>query len=315
MKILSPTQIYQADAITLQRQNISSTELMERAGTKLFEWLDCYLKNSENTIHIFCGIGNNGGDGLVLGRLLVENGYDVRLYVVNYSDNHSKEFSDNLKRYEKLNEAQLQILKDSKNFPLINTEDIIVDAIFGIGLNRDPKDWMKDLIQHLNKSKAYKIAIDIPSGLFANAAVADSDSILKANHTLTLQTPKLAFYLPKTGNYVGTFDVLDIGLDSDFLDTVEPLAHLITAKEAVKIYRPREKFGYKNTYGHALIVGGSYGKIGSTVLSTKAAFRIGAGLVTTFIPKSGYSTLQSTIPEAMVLTDNKEDFITNISVD
>ena len=315
MKILSPTQIHQAYAITLQKQNISSIELMERAGTKIFEWLDCWLKDSPNTIHIFCGVGNNGGDGLVVGRLLYEKEYDVAVYVVKYSDNHSADFDYNVRHFEKSAHQKVQMLTTAENFPTIKSQDLVIDAIFGIGLNRNPESWVKEVIQQLNQNKAYKIAIDIPSGLFANSAVMDSNAIFKADHTLSLQTPKLAFYLPETAKFVGNFDVLDINLDSEFLENVEPLAYLITKRAAQKLYISREKFGFKNTYGHALIVGGSYGKIGSTVLSTKAAFRIGAGLVTTFVPKCGLNVLQSTIPEAMVITDSEADFISNIDVD
>ncbi len=315
MKILSPVQVYQADAITMQNQKITSIELMERASTKIFEWLDRWLQESKSTINVFCGVGKNGGDGVVVGRLLIEKEYDVKVYVVNYSDEHSPEFLHNLERFETLDKGNIQFLKSAHNFPRIKSDDIVIDAIFGIGLNRSPEGWVKELVQNLNNSEAYKIAIDIPSGLFANSAVTDSDAILKANYTLTLQTPKFAFYLPETAKYVGSFDILDIGLDSEYLEDVESLACLVTKMAIEKLYVPRAKFGYKNTYGHALIVGGSYGKIGSAVLSTKAAFRIGAGLVTTFVPRCGLAILQSSIPEAMVITDIEDDFISDISVD
>ena len=315
MKILSASQIKQIDDVTLNNQNISSIELMERAATKIYERLDYMLQETKSTIHIFCGVGNNGGDGLVVGRLLYEKDYNVVVYVVNYSDNHSAEFDHNLHHFEKSTYLKVQMLQDAGSFPEINPNDIIIDAIFGIGLNRSLVGWLKELIQHLNKSTAYKIAIDIPSGLFANLRLTDQDAVIKANHTLTLQTPKLAFYLPATAAFVGNFDVLDIGLDREYLENVEPLAEIVTKSMAQNIYVPRWKFGYKNTYGHALIVGGSYGKIGSAVLSTKAAFRVGAGLVTTFVPKCGVTILQTTIPEAMAISDIQNDYISDINVD
>lgn len=315
MKILSPAQIQQADQLTLENQNITSIDLMERAGTKIYERLDTMLQETKSTIHIFCGVGNNGGDGLVVGRLLYEKDYEVIVYVVNYSDKHSVEFDHNLHHFEKSTRLKVQILQDAGNFPEISPNDIIIDAIFGIGLNRSPQGWIKDFMINLNNCKAYKISIDIPSGLFANDAVTDYDAVFKTDYTLTLQTPKLAFYLPETAVFVGNFDILDIGLDRDYLENVKPLAEIVTKSLAQNIYVPRSKFGYKNTYGHALIVGGSYGKIGSAVLSTKAAFRIGSGLVTTFVPKCGLTILQTTIPEAMVITDKEDNFITDISVD
>src|SRR5690606_16298492 len=184
-----------------------------------------------------------------------------------------------------------------------------------IGLNRCPGGWVKKLIQYLNESKAFKLAIDIPSGLYSNLPIEDTEAVLKANHTLTFQTPKLSFFLPETAAFVSNFDVLDIGLDVDFIRNTEPLAQLISKPEARRFYKSREKFGYKGTYGHALIVAVSYGKMGAAVLSTTAAFRIGAGIVIIYVTKCGYSILQTTIPEAMVITDKEEEFISDISFD
>lgn len=315
MKILSVEQLYEADKISVEKQNISSTELMERAGKEIFGWVDDRLKGSPIPIHIFCGIGDNGGDGLVVGRLLIEAGYEVNVYVVNCSDKRSPNFLINYDRIKNVTKNWPILMKSEEDFPVINSEDIIIDAIFGMGLNRCPDGWVKNLINFLNESEAFKIAIDIPSGLFANKALTDKEAVLKVDHTLTFQIPKLAFFLPDTATYVSNFDVLDIGLDEDFIGDAEPLAQLISRSEARNFYIPREKFGYKGTYGHALIVAGSYGKIGAAVLSTLAAFRIGAGMVTTFVPKCGYNILQTAIPEAMVITDKEEQFISDITSD
>ena len=143
MKILTPEQIHQADTITIKKQQITSIELMERAGTKLFEWLNCWLQGSKRSIHIFCGVGNNGGDGLVVARLLTESDYDVTVYIVNYSEKHSNEFYDNLQRYQKLSGTKVQFLQSVENLADLKTEDLIIDAIFGIGLNRSPQGWVK----------------------------------------------------------------------------------------------------------------------------------------------------------------------------
>lgn len=315
MKIFSVAQLYEADKVTVEKQQITSEELMERAGTQIFQWLHQRLKGAPVPIRIFCGIGDNGGDGLVVGRLLLEHGYNVIVYVVNCSDKRSKNFLLNYDKIKNVTKKWPVLMKGEDDFPEITNEDIIVDAIFGIGLNRCPDGWVKKLIQYLNESKAFKLAIDIPSGLYSNLPIEDKDSVLKANHTLTFQAPKLSFFLPETAGFVSNFDVLDIGLDLDFLRNTEPLAQLISKPEAQRFYQPREKFGHKGTYGHALIVAGSYGKIGAAVLSTTAAFRIGAGMVTAFVPKCGYTILQTTIPEAMVITDKENDFISDISID
>ncbi len=315
MKIFSSKQLYEADQITVEKQGITSADLMERAGTQIFNWLHQRLQGAPVPIHIFCGIGDNGGDGLVVGRLLIESGYTVKTYVVNFSDKRSQNFLLNYDKIKNVTKDWPKLMKGEADFPEINPEDIVVDAIFGIGLNRCPDGWVKKLIHYLNESKVFKLAIDIPSGLYANSALEDKEAVLKANHTLTFQTPKLAFFLPETAPFVTYFDVLEIDLDINYLQNTEPLAQLITKPEARLFYQPREKFTYKNTFGHALIVAGSYGKMGAAVLSSTAAFRIGAGLVTAFVPKCGYQILQTTLPEAMTLTDKEETFISDIEVD
>ncbi len=315
MKIFSSEQLYQADATTVEKQNITSEELMERASTQIFNWLHERLQGAPVQIHIFCGIGDNGGDGLVVGRMLIEHGYNTIVYVVNCSDKRSKNFLINYDRIKNVTKKWPLLMKSEDDFPEINSDDIIVDGIFGIGLNRCPDGWVKKLIQYLNESKAFKLSIDIPSGLYANSALEYFNAVLKANHTLTFQAPKLSFFLPETSQFVSSFDILDIGLDKEYLNKTEPLAQLISKAEAQRFYQPRDNFGHKGTYGHALIVAGSYGKIGAAVLSATAAFRIGAGMVTAFIPKCGYTILQTAIPEAMVITDKEEEFISDISFD
>src|SRR5690606_11832189 len=138
------------------------------------------------------------------------------------------------------------------------------------------------------------------------------NAVIEANHTLTFQSPKLVFFLPETAHFVSDYRILDIGLDQEFIEKAEPLAQLISQSEAKEFYIPRMNFGHKGTYGHALIVAGSYGKIGAAVLATTAAVGMGAGMVTAFVSKCGCTIRQSTIPEAMVITDNEDKFISDI---
>jgi hydroxyethylthiazole kinase-like uncharacterized protein yjeF len=315
MKIFTAKQLYQADKATVEKQEITSVELMERAGNQMFNWLHQRMQGAQVPIHIFCGIGDNGGDGLVVGRLLIESGYNVKTYVVNCSDKRSKNFLTNYSKIKNVTKDWPSLMKSEDDFPKINPDDIIVDGIFGIGLNRCPGGWVKKLIQYLNENKAFKLAIDIPSGLYANEPLEDKEAVLKANHVLTFQSPKLAFFLPETAVYAPFFDVLNIGLDPEYIVNTEPLAQLIAKPEAQRFYQPREKFAHKNTYGHTLIVAGSYGKMGAAVLSSKAVFRIGAGLVTAFVPKCGYPILQTALPEAMVITDKEDEFISDVETD
>lgn len=312
MKIFSAAQLHEADKQTIKKHKISTIDLMENAGTQIFNWLHHRMQGAQVPIHIFCGIGNNGGDGLVVGRMLINHGYNVTIYVANFTDKRSKCFLINYDRIKDITKKWPILMTSEDDFPEINPEDIIIDALFGIGLNRPPEGWVKQLIIYLNNKKAFKLAIDIPSGLSANEPVMDFDAILKASHTLTFQAPKLAFFLPETGKFVPYFEVLDIGLDPEYLHNTQAIAQLIGKKEAQQFYRQREKYDHKGTFGHTLIVAGSFGKIGAAVLASKAAFRIGTGMVTSFVPECGYNIVQSSLPEAMVLTDKEDDLITDI---
>jgi len=315
LKIFSAKQLSEADKATTEKHNITSLDLMEHAGTQVFKWLHQRLQNAKVPIHIFCGIGNNGGDGLVVGRLLLEKDYNVHIYIANFTDKRSKCFLKNYDRIKEVTNNWPKLMTSEKDFPEINNQDIIIDALFGIGLNRPPEGWLKPLIQHINASKAFTLAIDIPSGLYANQALEDIDAVVKANHTLTFQAPKLSFFLPETGKFVPFFDIIDIGLDPEYLHKTESLAQLIGKQQAQQFYKPRQAFDHKGTYGHSLIIAGSYGKIGAVNLASRAALSSGAGLVTAYVPKCGYQSLQASIPEVMVITDENESAISNINFD
>ena len=313
MKIFSTKQFYEADAITVKNQEILPDDLMERAGTQIFNWLHRQMEGAQVPIHIFCGIGNNGGDGLVVGRLLIEHGYNVFVYIANFTDKRSKDFLTNYGRIKHVSKEWPKLMTSENDFPEIQTDDIIIDGLFGIGLNRPPEGWVKLLIKYINESKAFTLAIDIPSGLYSDKATEDFDAVIRANNTLSFQAPKLSFFLPETAYFVPYFEVLDIGLDPEYLNNTKPLAQTIGKFDVQQLYKPRSKFTHKNDFGHVLMVGGSYGKLGATLLASKAVLRMGAGLVTAFVPKCGYSIFQTALPEAMVITDVEEEYITSIS--
>ncbi|SHF52943.1 yjeF C-terminal region, hydroxyethylthiazole kinase-related/yjeF N-terminal region [Salegentibacter echinorum] len=312
MKILSAEQLNEADKITLENEHISSTRLMERAASLVFNEIHTRLEGADIKIKIFCGIGNNGGDGLVIGRLLHKYGYNVEVFIVDYSDKRSDDFLINYDRYKKESSSWPEVIEENTDFPEISPGEFVVDAIFGIGLNRPAKGWLAKLLKHINNSGAFTLAVDMPSGLFPNKAPQKDATIIKANYTLSFQNPKLTFFLPETMNFIGELQILDIGLDRDFLKEVKAVAQLIGKREARQLYRPRKRNSHKGDYGHTLVVGGSYGKIGSIVLSAKAVLRSGAGLCSVYTPKCGYQILQTALPEAMVITDKAEKELSEI---
>lgn len=315
MKIFSKEQIYEGDQLTAKKQNITSTELMERAGMQIFNWLHIRMQGAQVPIHIFCGIGNNGGDGLVIARHLFTHGYNVNTYIVNYSDKRSNDFLANYDRIKQTTKSWPKMMNGEGDFPDIHKDDIIVDAIFGIGLNRPASEWVQKLFVHFRNSGAFTLSVDIPSGVYTDKAPEDENGVVWANYTLSFQSPKLIFFLPETAKYSVQWEVLDIGIDREFLFRTETESQLIGKHEVLPIYKPREKYAHKGDFGHSLIIGGSYGKVGAVLLASRATLSIGAGLVTAYVPKCGYYPLQSAFPEAMVITDENETHITNINFD
>ncbi|MGB3608688.1 NAD(P)H-hydrate dehydratase [Psychroserpens sp.] len=315
MKIFSKEQIYEGDKLTAIKQNITSTELMERAGIQIFNWLHVRMQGAQVPIHIFCGIGNNGGDGIVIARHLINAGYNVKTYIVNYSTTRSKDFLVNYDLIKKTSKKWPEMMGPKSELPVIDKDDIIVDAVFGIGLNRPVDDWVKNLFIHFKQSQAFTLSVDIPSGVYTDRVPETENGIVWANYTLSFQSPKLIFFLPETSKYSVQWEVLDIGIDRDFLSQTETEAELIGKNEVLPLYKPRDKYAHKGDFGHSLIIGGSYGKMGAAMLSSRAALSIGAGLVTAFVPKCGYQIMQTVFPEAMVITDKNDTVISEIKYD
>ncbi|MFV8225903.1 NAD(P)H-hydrate dehydratase [Christiangramia aquimixticola] len=315
MKILSAKQLSEADKYSIQKENITSVELMERAATLVFEEIHKRLQGAPIPIKIFCGIGNNGGDGLVIARHLIQHGYEVTTYVVNYSDKRSEDFLTNYEKLKDITNNWPQLIKNEDSFPDIQTGDFVIDAMFGIGLNRPLENWVGKLVEYINASQAFTLAIDMPSGLFTDKGPEKNSAIIEADYTLSFQAPKLVFFLPETMDYIGELQLLDIGLDREFLAKLESDIYLIGKEEAASLYKTRKKNSHKGDYGRVLIAGGSYGKMGSVQLTAKAALRAGTGLCSLYIPKIGYQIIQTALPEAMVITDNEEDLITSIPAD
>ena len=315
MKIFSKDQIYQGNQVTVSMQDITEIELMERTGIQLFNWLHVRMQGAQVPIHVFCGIGNNGGNGLVLARQLITHGYNVKVYVVNCSDKRTKGFLVNYDLIKQTTKKWPEMLIEGSVYPEILQEDIIVDAVFGIGLNRAIVDWVKSLFVHFRNSKAFTLSIDVPSGVYTDQPIEDENGVVWANYTLSFQSPKLIFFLPETAKFSTQWEVIDVGIEREFLFTTETESVLIAKNEVLPMYKPRDKFSHKGDFGHSMIVGGSYGKMGAAVLASRAALAIGSGLVTSFIPKDGYQILQITCPEGMVITDDNDLLISNIEYD
>jgi NAD(P)H-hydrate epimerase len=303
MKIFSAAQIKKWDAYTIANEPIVSIDLMERAATACCKWL--IGKNfGQHHFRIFCGKGNNGGDGLAIARMLIEHDCKVTVYILEFGKAGSDDFQINLKRLHECS-TDIHFIQSPEFFPGINDKDVVIDALFGTGLNKPLDGISAGLVNHINRSGATVIAIDMPTGLFADTS-SKGNSIIKATHTLSFQNYKLAFLLAENENYCGDIHLLHIGLYKKF-EQDEPADLELIDKELIKnIYKPRKKFAHKGTYGHAALLCGAYGMMGAAVLSAGACLRSGVGKLTSYIPKSGYAVLQTAVPEAMCIIAGEE---------
>jgi len=308
MEILSAEQIRAWDEFTMAHEPIHSIDLMERAAAKCFEWLDIN-GYAQTSFTIFCGKGNNGGDGLALARMLSEKDCFVTVYILEFGHIGTSDFQANLAKLHLT--AEIKFVQTEENIYPIPERDIVIDALFGSGLNRPLTGVTAKLVDHINASGNSIISIDIPSGLFVDRS-SKGNTIIKATHTLSFQCFKPAFLMAENGAFTGNVQVLDIGLHEDYLLTVQNNLTLLTAEIIRKIAKPRNQFANKGNFGHALMLTGSHGKMGAAVISAKACLRSGVGLLTCHIPQCGYETMQSSVPEAMVTTDDDENILTGI---
>jgi ADP-dependent NAD(P)H-hydrate dehydratase / NAD(P)H-hydrate epimerase len=312
MKILPISLVREADAYTIEKEPIPSIELMERAANEVFRWMKKRIRK-KNRVTIFCGTGNNGGDGLVVARLLYNEGCDVRVFIVRYSDNESEDFRLSMSRLRDAGWARIEDIHEGDALPELSGKDIVIDAIFGSGLSKPVTGLAAGVIRHINSSPSVVAAIDIPSGLFSDSHSDEkAGAILKADYTLSFQFPKLAFMFAENDQYVGEWEVLPIGLNKDFIQKVIVRDHLMTLAEISGQRLPRPKFSHKGSYGHALLIAGSYGKMGASVLASEACLRSGVGLLHTHIPRLGYPIIQTAVPEAMVTIDPHDEHLTSL---
>jgi ADP-dependent NAD(P)H-hydrate dehydratase / NAD(P)H-hydrate epimerase len=303
MKILPVGKIREADAYTIENEPVESIDLMERAAIKCFKWLQKRV-DTKSRVLVFCGLGNNGGDGLVIARQMAAYNHNIYVYAIRYTDKCSSDFQVNLERLKNVNGVKCLDLKDGDALPDIHPEDVVIDAIFGSGLARPVKDFPARVIRHINSSQALVVAIDMPSGLFCDAFTdVKAGAVVQADYTLSFQFPKLAFMFAENDSLVGEWKLLDIGLHEDFISQVDVKNFLLTGKTVGGLLKPRTKFAHKGHFGHALLIAGGYGKMGASVLASEACLRSGVGLLHTHTPVKGYPVIQTAVPEAMVTID------------
>lgn len=294
MKLFSANQIKAWDEFTIQSGSISRIELMERAAGAAYDWLIEHFSLS-NSFFIFCGPGNNGVDGLIISRKLIEGGYRIQVFIAG-EKNENIYFNESLEKIKNLSPDRIHNFDEVQN---LNFQDaIIIDALFGTGLNRPLDETYTNLVEQINESSNTIISIDVPSGLFSDSD-AKGDAIVKAGYTLTFEAYKPSFLIESSAKYLGEIITLPIGLSKEFYQNTEAKFEIIDEEIIQKIYKKRSPFGHKGNFGHAAIMAGSYGMMGAAVLASRSCLKIGAGKVTAIIPECGYQILQIANPEVM----------------
>jgi len=298
MKIFSSEQIREWDAYTMHARNISSQELMERAADACARYIFKHY-SADIPFVVLCGMGNNGGDGLALARMLMQSGYGVKIFVLQHREQPSADNRANANKLLRINASLIDYVSPDTYLADLPEHVVLIDAILGTGLNKPVEGWLGAFINHVNQFPNRKIAIDIPSGLPADHVPPTDAPVLHADETLTFQTMKRSFLHAETGVHCGEVTVLDIGLHPSFAEATHTHYNIIDETWVSSLRKRRDAFSYKNTHGHAFLAAGSYGKAGAAVLSTTAALRSGAGLVTAIVPELCYDIVQISAPEAM----------------
>lgn len=298
--LLTATQIREADAYTIANEPVSSIDLMERASKAFVSWFMNHFPDKAITVSVYCGTGNNGGDGLAIARLLNQHGYgNVAVKLVLFSDKQSADFEVNLHRLQELN-IPVESLGPDQLEPT-ETSDIIIDSILGSGLNKPLSGSHQQLVSYLNSLHKTVVAVDVPTGLYTDGEMEKDATVLKADLVITFQQPKINFMLPESGDFIDCWETINIGLNEKFIQSLQSAYQWVEEKDVRDILKPRTRFSHKGRFGHALLIAGQAKTMGAALLCSSACVYTGAGLTTACIPESGLTALNSYQAEVMAI--------------
>ncbi len=310
MQIFATEQVRAWDEYTILHEPISSLDLMERAASACFEWLQQYGYTNKS-FSVYCAKGNNGGDGLAIARMLTQSGCRVSVNILEFGHKGTDDFQANLARLHETT-AEIRFVSEESAIYPPQPGDVLIDALFGSGLNRPLDGLSATLVQHMNQSGHEIIAIDIPSGLFVDRS-SQNNTVVHAHHTLSFQCYKPALLVAENALFAGDVHILDIGLHPGFLNDAHSNLQWIDAAHIKTILKPRNKFSHKGDYGHAALAAGSAGMMGAAVLCARACLRSGVGKLTCHIPAAGNVIMQVSVPEAMCKVEEGKDYIQTLS--
>ncbi len=308
MKILSCTQQKEADNYTIANENILSINLMEKAASLISEEISRRWDHSHRII-VFAGSGNNGGDAVAVARMLFQKGYPVEIYLFNTKGTLSDECMTNVKRLKDCGFANYNEITSSFNPPQLTANDIVIDGLFGSGINKALSGGFASVVKYINASQATVVSIDLPSGLMGeDNSYNIRANIIQADLTLSIQLPKLAFFFPENEEFIGEWKLLDIGISKDFINKAETPYQITEEADITSMIKPRNRFAHKGNFGHGLLIAGSYGMAGASILAAKACMRSGIGLLTVHAPICNHNIVQTAVPEAIVQDDVHEHY-------
>lgn len=306
MKIFTSVQAHELDKYTIEHEPIKSIDLMERAAKALTQAITEFWSNTTPII-VFAGPGNNGGDALAVTRMLAERGYDVKAWLFNISGQLSENCATNKQRL--LDKRAKTLIEVTQEFepPQLDADMLVVDGLFGSGLNKPLSGGFASLVKYINASPSKVVSIDIPSGLMTEDNTYNvRTNIIRADMTLTLQHQKLSYLFPENQPFIGQLKVLDIRLSKKGIEKTDANYTLLEEDDIRLRLIKRDPFAHKGKMGHALIIAGSYGMGGASVLATQACLRAGAGKVTVHTPKRNNVIMQISVPEAIIQFDKEE---------
>jgi hydroxyethylthiazole kinase-like uncharacterized protein yjeF len=306
MKIFPSSSIKKLDAYTIEHEPIASIDLMERAATALTKAI-MNRWSRETPVTVFAGPGNNGGDALAVARMLSEKGYKTEVYLFNPKGELSPDCQTNKELVEMAEEVTFHEISTQFVPPTLTPDHLVIDGLFGSGLNKPLSGGFAAVVKYINSSPAMVVAIDIPSGLMGEENTFNvKNNIIRADVTFSLQLPKLAFLFAENTEYVGEWDLLNIGLSEEGIEETETNYEMLELEDIRSLIKPRQQFAHKGNFGHALLIAGSKGMAGASVLAARACLRSGVGLLTVHAPICNNDILQTSVPEAMVETDANE---------
>ncbi|MDX1684251.1 MAG: NAD(P)H-hydrate dehydratase [Saprospiraceae bacterium] len=311
MKILTSKQIRDIDQKTMEEEAISSSDLMERAGQALTQHF-CGLYSTSYDVVIVCGPGNNGGDGLVMARLLREKNYEVTVWVITLGT-RSYDNQINLDRLRSLDGITIQEICEKGDLPALQHSSLVlVDAIFGSGISRPVEGRFAEIVTHINVSGRPVVSIDMPSGLTDENP--PRGTIIHAKQTLGIEIPRMNYLLASSSDFVGEWELVNIGLSKKAINEASADKFYLDIAELIGFEAgQRNRFSHKGDFGHSLLICGSLGMMGASLLATEACLRSGSGKVTTHVPRCGKDVTYIRCPEALCSVDEHEFHSTRVA--